>query len=153
MLAQNPTVKTYQPIVYASRLLGRAKKNYTTIKRKALAMVYAINKFRHYLLDNKFVSYVDHMELIHLVNKTQVLGYIAQWLLLFLQFNFTIVYKLGKSPGIADALFQNAAAKPALRIPDVTTNAHFITIQPERYTTTFKKGHFVPTRVMSARKG
>ena len=48
MLAQNPTGKIDQPIVYASRLLSRAEKNYTTTEREALAMVYAINKFRHY---------------------------------------------------------------------------------------------------------
>jgi hypothetical protein len=45
MLAQNPTGKIDLPIVYASRLLRRAAKNYTTTEREALAMVYAINKF------------------------------------------------------------------------------------------------------------
>ena len=70
MLAQNPTGKIDQPIVYASRLLSRAEKNYTTSEREAHAMVYAIKNFRHYLLGNKFVFYVDHMALIYLVNKT-----------------------------------------------------------------------------------
>jgi hypothetical protein len=55
MLAQNPTRKCDQPIAYASRFLNNAKKNYTTTKREALPMVYALHKFRHYLLGNKFV--------------------------------------------------------------------------------------------------
>jgi hypothetical protein len=29
-----------------------------------MAMVFALHKFRHYLLGNKFVSYVDHMALV-----------------------------------------------------------------------------------------
>jgi hypothetical protein len=69
MLAQNPTGKYDQPIVYASRLLNKAKYNYTTIEREALAMVYALHKFKHFLLINKFVFYVDHMALVYLVNK------------------------------------------------------------------------------------
>jgi hypothetical protein len=43
---------------------------HTAIERKALAMVYALHKFRHYLLGNTFVFYVDHMALVHLVNKS-----------------------------------------------------------------------------------
>ena len=47
-------------------------------------MVYAVNKFRHYLLGNKFIFYVDHLTLQYLVNKPQVSGRLAWWLLLFL---------------------------------------------------------------------
>jgi hypothetical protein len=47
-------------------------------------MVFTLHKFRHYLLGNKFVFYVDHMALVYLVNKPQVLGIIARWLLFFL---------------------------------------------------------------------
>jgi hypothetical protein len=48
-------------------------------------MVFALHKFRHYLLGNKFVFYVDHMALVYLVNKPQVLGITTKWLLLFLE--------------------------------------------------------------------
>jgi hypothetical protein len=69
MLAQNPTSKYDQPIVYAFRLLNKIEKNYITIDREALAMVYALQKFKHFLLGNKFVLCVDHMALTYLVNK------------------------------------------------------------------------------------
>jgi hypothetical protein len=69
MLAQNPTSKYDQPMVYASRLLNKAEQNYTTIEKEALGMVYALHKFRFFLLGNKFVFYVDHMVLVYLVNK------------------------------------------------------------------------------------
>jgi hypothetical protein len=59
-------------------------------------MVYALNKYLLYLLDNKFVFYVDRMALVHLVNKPQVSDYIARWLLLFLEYNFIVVYKPNK---------------------------------------------------------
>jgi hypothetical protein len=69
LLAQNLTNKYDQPIIYAFKLLNKAKQNYTTIERKALTMVYVLHKFRHFLLGNKFVFYVEHMALVYLVNK------------------------------------------------------------------------------------
>ncbi len=56
-------------------------------------MVYVLHKFKHFLLGNKFIFYVDHMALVYLVSKPQVLGRIVRWLLLFLEYEFTLVYK------------------------------------------------------------
>ena len=47
-------------IAYASRQLIAAEKNYTTIEREGLTMIYAVKKFRYYLLANKFIFFVDH---------------------------------------------------------------------------------------------
>ncbi len=69
MMSQNVTRKSDQPIVYASELLNKVKKNYNRTHKEGLTMVFALHKFRHYLLGNKFVLYVDHMALIYLVNK------------------------------------------------------------------------------------
>jgi hypothetical protein len=60
--------------MYASRLLNLVEKNYTIIEKKTLAMVYALHKYRHYLLGNRFVFYVDHMALEYLINKPQIFG-------------------------------------------------------------------------------
>jgi hypothetical protein len=68
MLFQDITWKSDQLIVYASRLLNKVKQNYSTIKIKALTMVFALHKFKHYLLGNKFVFCVGHMALVYLVN-------------------------------------------------------------------------------------
>ncbi len=66
---QNVIGKNDQLIVCACRLLNRTKQNYNTIKKKALIMTFSFHKFKHYLLGNKFVFYVDHMALIYMVNK------------------------------------------------------------------------------------
>jgi hypothetical protein len=72
ILAQNPTSKIDQHVMYSSRLLNSIERNYTITERKVLAMVYALHKFRHYLLGNMFTFYADHMALVYLVNKPQV---------------------------------------------------------------------------------
>jgi hypothetical protein len=104
ILAQNPTNKFNQPIMYASILLNLFERNYTITKREALAMVYALHKFKHCLLGNWFVFYVDHMAFVYLVSKPQVPSRIIRWLLLFLEYDFKIVYKRGRFHLMANAL-------------------------------------------------
>jgi hypothetical protein len=69
ILAQNLINKFDQLVMYASKLLNSTQINYTTIEKEALAMVYVLHKFKHYLLGNWFSFYVDHMALVYLVNK------------------------------------------------------------------------------------
>jgi hypothetical protein len=69
IVAQNLTSKIDQPIMYSSRLLNFVERNYITTKREPLAMVYALHKFRHYMLGNMFTFLMDHIALIYLVNK------------------------------------------------------------------------------------
>jgi hypothetical protein len=72
ILAQNPIGKIDKPVMYSSRLFKFAKRNYIIIEKEALAMVYALHKFRHCLLSNMFTFFVDHMALVYLINKPQV---------------------------------------------------------------------------------
>jgi hypothetical protein len=58
------------------------------------------------LVGYKFVFYVDRMALIYLVNKPQVLKIITRWLLLFLEYDFTILYKPCKTHVVANALLR-----------------------------------------------
>ena len=67
----------YRPVYYASRRLSAAEKNYSTTEREALGMIYSINKFRHYLLGQKFTFHVDHSALLYLVNKQALTGHLA----------------------------------------------------------------------------
>ena len=155
MLAQNPTGKTDQPIAYASRLLSKAEKNYTTTEKETLAMVYAVNKFYHYLLGNRFIFYVDHFALQYLVNKPQVSSRLARWLLLFLEFDFKLIYKPGKTHGVVDALSRNKGAKPATGIPDPTIDAQLLSIQPywiHPIIEYLQTGIFPPSMTKEARK-
>ena len=45
---------------FSSKKLSIAEINYTTTEREGLAMVYALQKFRHYLLGGHFKMFIDH---------------------------------------------------------------------------------------------
>ena len=78
MLAQPGKHKLDHLIYFASRQLNDAERNYTTTEQEGLSMVYVVKKFRHYLLVNKFVFFVDHQALLYLVNKPCMTGRISQ---------------------------------------------------------------------------
>ena len=61
-------------------------------EREALGMVFALQKYRHYLLANPFIFYIDHQALKYLVNKPLHHGRICHWLLLFQEFEFEVVH-------------------------------------------------------------
>jgi hypothetical protein len=74
-------------IYHASRLMNNVEKNNITTK-EALTMIFVVKTFRHYLLGNNFVFYVDHQTLLCLVNKPMVTCQIARRLLLLQDFFF-----------------------------------------------------------------
>ena len=104
VLAQNIHGDRDSLIHYASRFLYNAKKNYSTTEHEALAMIYSVGKFRHYLLANHFVFYVDHQALMYLVNRPVVSGRITRWMLLLQEYDFEVVNKLGRSHVMVDHL-------------------------------------------------
>ena len=82
------------PIAFASRKLSTTEKNYTTTEREGLAMVYALQNFRHYLLGGHFKMFTDHSLLKYLFNKPVLGGKICRWLLLFQEFDFEVIVNL-----------------------------------------------------------
>jgi hypothetical protein len=67
-------------------------------------MVFSLHKFIHYLLDSKFVFLCKSYDLVYLVNKPHVSRKIARWLLLFLEYDFIVVYNPNGTHVIINAL-------------------------------------------------
>jgi len=94
-------------------------------------MVFSLHKFKHYLLGNKFVFYVDHMALVYLVNKPQVSRKIARWLLLFLEYDFTVVYKPSRIHVVANALSRLSNSVEPIGVFNQTIDASLFYIGPK----------------------
>ena len=61
--------KIFQVIHYARRTLNDPQMNYTTTEKELLAIVFAFDKFRPYLIGNKVIVYIDHLAIKYLMTK------------------------------------------------------------------------------------
>jgi hypothetical protein len=96
MLAQPGTRDINHSLSFARRKLSTTEINYTTTEREGLAMVYALQKFHHYLLGGQFKMFTDHSTLKYLVNEPVLGRRICRWLLLFQEYDFEIIVKPGR---------------------------------------------------------
>ena len=56
------------PIQYANKKISTTYKKYNTINRETLGMIYALQRFKHHLINNKFNFYIDHQALKYILN-------------------------------------------------------------------------------------
>ena len=69
-------------IYYASKLLNDAQLNYATTEKELLAVVYAFDKFRSYLVGSKTIVFTDHSALKYLMAKKDAKPRLIRWILL-----------------------------------------------------------------------
>lgn len=91
-------------IAYASRILNKAEQKYSTYELEALAIVFVLKTWRHYLIGNTFVLYTDHEPLKWLLSHKIGNSKVARWLLTIQEFDFLVEYRKGSDNKNADAL-------------------------------------------------
>nr|GEV42552.1 hypothetical protein [Tanacetum cinerariifolium] len=74
--------KHFRPIYYARKTMTQAETNYTTTEKEMLAVVYAFEKFRSYLIMNKSIVYTNHSALKYLFAKKDAKARLLHWILL-----------------------------------------------------------------------
>ena len=75
--------KVFYAIYYVSRTLNDAQLNYATIEKELLAVVFAFDKFRPYLIGNKVIVLTDHSAIKYLMTKKDAKPRLICWVLLW----------------------------------------------------------------------
>nr|GEW26862.1 reverse transcriptase domain-containing protein [Tanacetum cinerariifolium] len=96
--------KHFRPIHYASKTMNQVEANYTTTEKEMLAVVYAFQKFRSYLIMNKSIVYTDHSALKYLFAKKDANARLLRWILLLQEFDFKVIDTKGAENYAADHL-------------------------------------------------
>jgi hypothetical protein len=68
------------------------------------------------------------MALVYLINKSQVFDTLIRWILLFMEYDFKIVYKLSRSHLMADALSKLPNHIEHVGVPNQTYDVHMFTL-------------------------
>ncbi|XP_074298536.1 uncharacterized protein LOC141629432 [Silene latifolia] len=96
--------KALSAIYYASQTLDEVQVKYATTEKEMLAVVYALEKFRFYLLGSKVIVFIDHTTLKHLLVKKDTKPRLLRWILLIQEFDLEIRDKKGSKNVVADHL-------------------------------------------------
>ncbi|WVZ97626.1 hypothetical protein U9M48_043144 [Paspalum notatum var. saurae] len=108
-------------IAYASSQLRKHEVNYPTHDLELLAVVYALKKWRHYLLGNTCHIYTDHKSLKYIFTQPELNMRQRRWLELIKDYDLEVHYHPGKANVVADALSRKAhcnfiEAHPKVRV-------------------------------------
>ena len=115
-------------ICFSSRALKAAEKNYSTIERELLAIVWATQLFRPYLYNSVFTIVTDHNPLVYLNNLTISSNRLTKWRLRLAEYKFEVKYKKGEYNVNADSL---SRVEPEIEEEEVEIATLFEEAEPE----------------------
>lgn len=100
------------PVAYISRKLFPQEVRYSTVEKEALAVKWALDSFRYYLLGREFTLETDHKALQWLKKMKDTNGRITRWYLALQPFHFSIQHIPGKNNVTANYLSRCVSEGP-----------------------------------------
>jgi hypothetical protein len=104
------------PIAYSSRTSNNAEKNYPTIAKELLAIVWCCKHFRQYLYGRKFTIVTDHLPLTCIFSVKDPSSRLLRWRLKLEEYDYEVIYKKGSENRNADALGRIHVTTPARKM-------------------------------------
>ena len=93
-----------RPITFYSRKLSLTAHTRSVHERELMAIVFAIKKWRPYIIGKQFVVRIDQRNLCFLLEQRVVEAEYQKWILKLMPYNFIIQYKPSSTNSAADAL-------------------------------------------------
>ena len=113
----------FKAMYYASKTFNEAHGNYSTTEKEMLAIVFACEKFRSYILGSHVIIHIDHATIKYIMAKKEAKPRLIRWVLLLQEFDLEIKGKKGCDNVIADHL--SRVEKPAVQVEEREITENF----------------------------
>lgn len=118
-----------RPLGFFSKTMGEAERNYQIYDKELLAVMLALQNWRHFLMGNdKFEIWTDHKNLQYFREPQKLNRRQARWFTELSNYNFDLKHKPGSLNIIPDALTR----RPDLE-RGVKDNENIVLLEPERF--------------------
>ena len=97
-------VQNGRPVAYLSRRLRGAELNWHTTEKECYAVVWALKKWRAYLLDEEFLVETDHAALLALRSKMGATPRLTRWALELQAYHYKLAHVKGKDHMVPDGI-------------------------------------------------
>jgi len=97
-------------------------------EKEFLAVIHAVNKFRHYIIGFHVLLYIDHSTIKYLANKPVTNGIVIRWLILLQEFDITIKDRPGKENLVADFLSRMPKPVDTVVVEDQFVDEHLFAV-------------------------
>lgn len=115
----------HRVISFSSRSLNTQERRYFTTEKEGLAVIYALQKFRTFLIGEKFTIWTDHKSLSFIKKCRLLNSRMTRWILIIQEYDFDIEYCPAKDNVVADALSRapvdggGSNEEEVLRVPTI----------------------------------
>ena len=96
--------KIFKTIYYASRTFNEAQENYSITEKEMLAVVFACEKFRQFILGSNVIIHTNHAAITYRMSKKEAKPRLIRWVPLLQEFDLEIKDTKGCDNVIADHL-------------------------------------------------
>jgi len=101
-----------KPVLFASKTLSSAERNYSHLEREALAIVWAVRRLHKYLIGRHFTLLTDNQPIKFIFDTKKAIPTVAaariqRWALFLMNYDFTIQHIKGTKNEVADCLSRN----------------------------------------------
>lgn len=120
-------------LAFASRTMQRAELSYTITEKEAAAVVFALKKWRVWVLGRKITIISDHRALSFLRCCRLLSARLTRWVIYLQEYDFDILYRKGSENLLADTLsrYPEKGDSDEKEIPDKLVVSIFTTRQAE----------------------
>lgn len=123
------------PIAFLSKALAPKHLGLSAYEKELLALVYAVQKWGHYLMGNHFIIRTDHLSLKYLLDQKITTLMQQKWLTKLLGYDYEIIHKSGYENRVADALSRQELANSTHLAAISTVQTDWLTVLKQTWET------------------